>query len=148
MFLRRRCVLVLGGRLPDDGFGAVRPLRRQLTAHLGDCRGHFGPDVDQLVQLSAEPLDLLTGLLDLLLDPSRVALDQVVGLLRRRTRQFDRLVLLGCVLIVIAAWRLGHHRLSGCQTQGDHQTQTKTRKLRRHGVDSKGDFRPKWIPHH
>ena len=114
---------------------AVRALRRKIAADLGDGGGHLVPEVDQLLQLRAKSLQLLTVLPDLLLDPSCVAPDQLVGLLRRRPRRLDGLFVLGEALTGVPA-RLGHHGLPGYQAENDHQA--KTGKLVQHGVDSIG----------
>ena len=59
---------------------------------------------------------LFPPLIDLLLDPGRVAPYQVVGLLRRRTGRFDT------VFTHTGPAPLGDHGPSGEQHQGDHQT--------------------------
>ena len=64
----------------------------------------------------------------------RCVLPAAVSLLGRWPCRFDRLVIVTGALIGDIATILGHRRRSGYQTEGnDH---TKTRKLRRHGVDS------------
>ena len=120
-----------------DGIAAVRPLRRKLSADLGDGGGHLVPEVDQLLQLRAKSLQLLTVLPDLLLDPSRVATDQLVGLLRRRPRRFAGLLFLGETLTGVPAG-LGLHGPPGYQAENDHQA--KTGNIPHHGVDSIGEI--------
>ena len=83
------------------------PFAARSPRHVGDRRGHLVSKVDQLVQLHAEPLHLLAALLDLLLDPSRVASDLLVGLLRRCTCRLHALLILqGLLIDVVETLRL------------------------------------------